>query len=152
MFLFFPTGTIVRDLTIPNLWHSISGIRICTEADFRLRWMKLCSSDNHQSTAPQHYCTVQHNTVPNNNVQLQFACFVVVILAVPRKLYRSVFRRKTNLKFYSVTSSNDTYQIQKISYLSLILMIIYWKIRRVLEFVGNDILIFSILLPFIQYF
>ena len=50
----FLTGTIVRD---PR--HRENPTRreqdlTCAEPEFRLRWMKLCSSDNHYSTALLH--------------------------------------------------------------------------------------------------
>ena len=37
-------------LTIANLWHTSSRVWTCTEPEFRLSWMKLCSSDNHYTT------------------------------------------------------------------------------------------------------
>ena len=37
---------------IANLWHSMSRVWTCTEPEFRLSWMKLCSSDNHYNTMP----------------------------------------------------------------------------------------------------
>ena len=43
----FPAGAIVRIVTITNLWHAASRIWTCSEPEFRLCWMKLCSSDNH---------------------------------------------------------------------------------------------------------
>ena len=48
----FPAGTIVRDpsLTILNLWHVASRTWICAKPEFRLCWMKLCSSDTHYAT------------------------------------------------------------------------------------------------------
>ena len=39
-------------LTIANLRHAVSRIWTCAETEFRLSWMKLCSSDNHYTTAP----------------------------------------------------------------------------------------------------
>ena len=39
-------------LTIASLQHAASRVWTCTESEFRLSWMKLCSSDNHYTTAP----------------------------------------------------------------------------------------------------
>ena len=38
-------------LTISNLQHTASRIWTCRETEFRLCWMKLCTSDNHYLTA-----------------------------------------------------------------------------------------------------
>ena len=46
----FLTGTIAGILTIANLRHYANRIWTCVEPDLRLRWMKLCSSDNHCTT------------------------------------------------------------------------------------------------------
>ena len=44
-----------RDLTIANLRHTASRVWACAEPEFRLCWMKLCSSDNRCTTALQIY-------------------------------------------------------------------------------------------------
>ena len=46
----FPAGTIVRD---PHHLESPSRVWTCAEPEFKLSWMKLCSSDNHYTTAPR---------------------------------------------------------------------------------------------------
>ena len=38
--------------TIANLWHATNRIWTCAEPEFRFRWMKLCSKDNHYTTVP----------------------------------------------------------------------------------------------------
>ena len=38
-------------LTIANLQHAAIRVWACAEPEFRLSWMKLCSSDNHYTTA-----------------------------------------------------------------------------------------------------
>ena len=49
----FPAGTTARD---PDHRESLTrreqGLRTCAEPEFRLSWVKLCSSDNHYTTAP----------------------------------------------------------------------------------------------------
>ena len=53
----FPAGTIVREiLTIVNLRHAASRLWTSAEPKFRLSRKKLCSSDNHCTTAPQLRC------------------------------------------------------------------------------------------------
>ena len=47
----FPAGTIVRD-PLANLQHVASRIWTSAEPEFKLCWMKLCSSDNHYTTGP----------------------------------------------------------------------------------------------------
>ena len=52
VFNLFPVGTIVREiLNIVNLCHT-SEIWTCTKPEFRLWWMKLCSSDKHYTPVP----------------------------------------------------------------------------------------------------
>ena len=40
-------GPLSEIFTIVNLRHSASRIWTCAEPDFRISWMKMCSSDNH---------------------------------------------------------------------------------------------------------
>ena len=47
---YFQLGALSEILTITNLWHPTSRIWTCTEPEFRFRWMKLHSSDNHYTT------------------------------------------------------------------------------------------------------
>ena len=49
---YFQPGPLSEILTIANLRHAASRIWTCAEPEFRLCWMKLCSSDNHYTTAP----------------------------------------------------------------------------------------------------
>ena len=49
---YFQPGSLSEILTIANLRHAASRIWICAEPEFRLSWIKLCSSDNHYTTAP----------------------------------------------------------------------------------------------------
>ena len=39
-------------LTIAYLRHTVDRVWTCTELEFRLSWMGLCSSNNHYTTAP----------------------------------------------------------------------------------------------------
>ena len=48
----FQPGPLSELFTIANLQHTASRISTCTEPEFRLCCMKLCSSDNHCTTAP----------------------------------------------------------------------------------------------------
>ena len=50
---YFQPGPSSEMLTIANLRHAASRVWVCAEPEFRLSWMKLCSSDNHYTTAPQ---------------------------------------------------------------------------------------------------
>ena len=47
----FQPGPLSEVLTIANFWHSSTCTR--AEPDFRLHWIKLCSSDNYYTTVPQ---------------------------------------------------------------------------------------------------
>ena len=49
----FPAGTIVRDPHHRESLTPTSRVWACAEPEFRLSWMKLCSSDNHYTTAPE---------------------------------------------------------------------------------------------------
>ena len=44
---YFQPGPLSEILTIANLRHAASRVWTCAEPEFRLSWMKLCSSDNH---------------------------------------------------------------------------------------------------------
>ena len=50
---FFQLGLLSEILIITNLWYAVSRIWTWAEPEFRLWWMKLCSSDNNYTTAPQ---------------------------------------------------------------------------------------------------
>ena len=52
VWLYFQSGPLLDILTIANLWHAANRIWTCTEPEFSLCWMKLCSSDSHYTTAP----------------------------------------------------------------------------------------------------
>ena len=47
---YFQPGPLSEILTIANLRHAASRTWTCAEPEFRLCWMKLCSSDNHYTT------------------------------------------------------------------------------------------------------
>ena len=49
---YFQPGPLSESLTIANLRHAASRIWTCAKSVFRLWWMKMCSSDNHYTTAP----------------------------------------------------------------------------------------------------
>ena len=50
----FPAGTIVRNSHhLTPFSHTAGRIWLCAEPNFRLCWIKLCSSDNHYTTAPK---------------------------------------------------------------------------------------------------
>ena len=50
---YFQLGPLPEILSIANLRCATSRIWTCAEPDFRLSWMKLCSSNNHYTTVPQ---------------------------------------------------------------------------------------------------
>ena len=49
---YFQPGPLSEILTIANLQYAASRIWTCTEPEFKFCWMKLCSSDNHYTMAP----------------------------------------------------------------------------------------------------
>ena len=49
-FRFISSRDMSEILTITNLRHATSRVWICAESEFRLSWMKLCSSDNYYTT------------------------------------------------------------------------------------------------------
>ena len=60
----FPAGIIVRD---PHHRESLTHRKqdwTCAESKFRLCWMKLCSSDNHYTTAPLMITTTPRRSGP----------------------------------------------------------------------------------------
>ena len=48
---YFQPGPLLEILTIANLQYAASRVWTCAERDFRLSWMKLCSSNNHYTRA-----------------------------------------------------------------------------------------------------
>ena len=50
---YFQPGPLLEILTIANLRHTTSRVWTYAEPEFRLSWMKLCSSDNRYTTVPQ---------------------------------------------------------------------------------------------------
>ena len=55
---YFQPGPLSEILTIANLRHAASRIWTSAEPEFRLCWMKLCSSDNHYTTVPPNVCSI----------------------------------------------------------------------------------------------
>ena len=55
---YFQLGSFAEILTIANLRLAASRIWTCAEPDFVLCWRKLCSSDNHYTTAPKRLFSV----------------------------------------------------------------------------------------------
>ena len=51
---YFQPGPLSEILTIAILRHTTCKIWPCTESEFRFCWRKLCSSDNHYTTAPRY--------------------------------------------------------------------------------------------------
>ena len=51
---YFQPRPLSEILTIANLRHAESKVWTHAESEFRLCWMKLCSSDNHYTTAPKY--------------------------------------------------------------------------------------------------
>ena len=54
-FSFISSQDLCQKISSPSIW-------ICTEPEFRLWWMKLCSSDNHNTTAPYITTPLHHHT------------------------------------------------------------------------------------------
>ena len=46
-------GPISEINTIADIWHAATRVWTWAESEFRLCWMKLCSSDNHYTIAPR---------------------------------------------------------------------------------------------------
>ena len=53
--IYFQARALSEILTIVNLWQAGNRIWSCAELEFRLCWMKLCSSHNHYTMAPLHH-------------------------------------------------------------------------------------------------
>ena len=56
---YFQPWPLSEILTIANLRHASRRVWACAEPEFRLSWMKFCSSDNHYTTAPHDKYLVQ---------------------------------------------------------------------------------------------
>ena len=56
--VYFRSDPLPEILTIANLQHAACRTWTSMEPKFRLCWMKLCSSDNHYTTAPRYYPVV----------------------------------------------------------------------------------------------
>ena len=55
---YFQLGPLSEFLTIANLRHAASMVWTCAKPGFRLRWMKLCSRDNHYTTRHSRYLQI----------------------------------------------------------------------------------------------
>ena len=51
--VYFQPGPLLEILTITNLRYAANKIWTCAEPEFRLWWMKLCSSNNNYTTKPR---------------------------------------------------------------------------------------------------
>ena len=82
----FPAGTIVRD---PHHRESLSSryalsrVWTCAEPEFRVSWMKLCSSDNHYTTTPQKFYSVNYRIIINLNGFWEFWRKISPVLDLP---------------------------------------------------------------------
>ena len=55
---YFQPRPLSEILTIANHQHAASSTWTCAEPEFRLCWMKLCSSDNHYTTVPANVSSI----------------------------------------------------------------------------------------------
>ena len=74
---YFQPSSLSKILTIPNLRHAASRFWTWAESEFRLRWMKLCSSDNHYIMAPRNHYTTTSLTQPCTVKVLNLAIFEI---------------------------------------------------------------------------
>ena len=79
---YFQPGPLLEILTMLNLRHAASRVLTYPESQFSFCSMKLCSTDNHHTTAPSHKVTVNFVTFPG---------------AIPCKVIGNHFLVKTNL-------------------------------------------------------
>ena len=49
--LYFQSGPLSEILNFPNLWRAASSVWTCAKLEFRLSWMKLCSTGKHYTTS-----------------------------------------------------------------------------------------------------
>ena len=81
-----PAGTIVRD---PHHRESLSSryalsrVWTCAEPEFRVSWIKLCSSDNHYTTTPQKFYSVNYRIIINLNGFWEFWRKISPVLDLP---------------------------------------------------------------------
>ena len=73
LWYYFQSGPLSKILTIANLRQAASRIWTCAEPEFRLCWMKLCSSDNHYTKVPLcHGTTVPLNILVHGVINLLY--------------------------------------------------------------------------------
>ena len=72
---YFQPRPLSEILTTANLWHSASRVWTCPEPEFKLSWMKLCSSDNNYSTVPQSSVVPQHHSIMIGYILLCMMCW-----------------------------------------------------------------------------
>ena len=97
---FFPVGSIVSDLHHCESWnlrHAASRTWTCAEPEFRLSWMKLCSSDNH-------YTALSVSTsADGKSWERQDCCFVI---------QRSLCLLKLNIYIYiTLPNSRNSFDV-----------------------------------------
>ena len=69
---YFQPGLLSEILTIANLWYTANRILTCAEPGFRLCWMKLDSSNNHYTTAPQFSCVPEYTRLTIEWKEIQY--------------------------------------------------------------------------------
>ena len=119
---YFQLGPLSGVLTIANLRHTASRVWTCAEPEFRFSWMKLCSSDNHYTTAPQHQAWLTNNC--NTNISPSHIWLIILIRFITLKntWMKTEFVKTekkcselVNSEFKIIRKSNSLHQIMTVS-------------------------------------
>ena len=92
-------------LTITNLWHAVSWVWTCTEHEFRLSWMKLCSSHNQYTTVPL-LCILWGSQISDflMTPQLVLNIFKLTVAGTCKFHWVCIWQKKALLKWHSYIS------------------------------------------------
>ena len=108
-FSFISSQDLCQKISSPSIWT-------CTEPEFRFWWMKLCSSDNHNTTAPYITTTLHHHT-PLHHGAISFSLSKILKyfndfqnrnFSVLRLKWTQTMQRKQNQTFSHWPYSNLT--------------------------------------------
>ena len=106
----FPARTIVRDPHHHDFQHVASRIWTWAEPEFRLCWMKLCSSDNHYTMAPVEARIKTKKNTPRIRIQ-SISMSILTCWIQPTKKNKS--RKKWWEKWISVAHVSEQCCIRK---------------------------------------
>ena len=143
---YFQSGPLSEIFNIANFRHPASRVLTCAESEFKLCWMKLCSSDNHfttalhigvihegkQSTRANNLASVIYNMkiVQANNVASVIYYMKIAQFQWPKWMYKPLAPWCENYKWLISKNNKRELLIRGIYFLSKICISVNNSIRK----------------------